>query len=226
MLDPKYTQMFSKTTINNLEKYGNCKIVKVSIGKHDIYKKFLRYSILNILTDGFWSKELINRNKNYLKHTYIICTIKDETEQELDIVISKELSFICKIHKDYLKYTNMKIKEEILELTSFNQDINININTLLEQTIKNIGEEQFLIWTPITSCQDFTKNILVTIDAFNYKYALSNKQYNIRLYDEHINKFIMQYIGDLFALMSSKFHVTCDVYVTYMRKLYGLNEDN
>lgn len=220
MLESKYTKWFSETTINNLEKYGNCKIVKVSIGKHDIWKKFLRYSILNILTDGFWSKELINRNKNKLKHTYIICTIKDETEQELDIVISKEFSFTCEIYEKWVK--EWSINDEILELTSFNQDINININTLLEQTIKNIGEEQFLIWTPTTSCQDFTKNILVTIDAFNYKYALSNKQYNIRLYDEHINKFIMQYIGDIFALMSSKLHVTCDVYVTYMRKLYGL----
>ena len=169
MLESKYTRWFSKSTINNLEKYGNFKIIKVSIGKHDVCQKFLRYSFMNILSDGLWSKELIKRNINKIKHTYIICTIKDENDEELDIVISKEFAFTCEIYKKWA----VSIQENV-ELTSFNPDINLNIGVLLEQTIKNIGDEQFFIWSPMSSCQDFTKNILITIDAFNYKYLFIN----------------------------------------------------
>jgi hypothetical protein len=221
MLDPKYTQWFSKNTIHNLEKYSNCKIVKISIGKHDILNKFLRYSVLNILSDGSWSKELIKRNNNKLKHTYIICTIKDETDQDVDIVLSKEFSFICKTYKDWLK--DLVYKEDTIQLTSFNPDINININILLEQTIKNIGDEKFFIWTPISSCQEFTRSILVTIDAFNYKYVLLHKHSNIRLCDETANNFIVQNIENIFSVMPSKVHVCFDIYIFTMKKLYGID---
>jgi len=221
MLDSKYTQWFSIETINNLEKYGNCKIVKVSIGKHDILNKFLRYSFLNILSDGLWSKELIKRNNNKLKHTYIICTIKDETDQEVVIVLSKEFTFLCKIYNVWLK--ELVHKEDTIQLTSFNPNINITINILLEQTIQNMGDEHFLIWTPISSCQEFTKSVLVTIDAFNYKYVLLHKESNIRLYDENANNFIIQNINNIFAVMPSKVHVCFDIYILAMKNLYGFD---
>jgi hypothetical protein len=221
MLDSKYTQHFSAGTINNLEKYGNCNIVKVSIGKHDILNKFLRYSVLNILSNGLWSKELIKRTNNKLKHTYIICTIKDETDQEIVIVLSKEFSFICKTYKDWLK--ELVHKEETIQLSSFNPNINITINILLEQTIQNMGDEQFLIWTPISSCQEFTKSILVTIDAFSYKYVLLNKQSNIRIYDETANNFIIQNIENIFTIMPRRLHVCFDIYILAMKKLYGFD---
>ena len=218
MLESKYTRWFSKSTINNLEKYGNCKIFKVSIGKHDVVKKFLRYSIMNILSDGLWSKELIKRNVNKLKHTYIIFTIKDENDQELNIVISKEFTFTCEIYKTWA----VSIQENV-ELTSFNPDININIGILLEQTIKNIGDENFFIWSPISSCQDFTKHLLITIDAFNYKYVLLNKHSNIRLYDENVKHFITQNIDNIFTIMPSRVHVFFDVYTLTMKKIYGID---
>jgi hypothetical protein len=218
MLESKYTQWFSKSTINNLEKYGNCKIFKVSIGKHDVVKKFLRYSIMNVLSDGLWSKELIKRNVNKLKHTYIIFTIKDENDQELNIVISKEFTFTCEIYETWA----VSIQENV-ELTSFNPDININIGILLEQTIKNIGDENFFIWSPISSCQDFTKHLLITIDAFNYKYVLLNKHSNIRLYDENVKHFITQNIDNIFTIMPSRVHLFFDVYTFTMKKIYGID---
>ena len=221
MLESKYTQWFSKSTINNLEIYGNHKIVKISLGKHDVYKKFLRYSLMNILSDGLWSKELIKRNVNKLKHTYIIFTIRDETDKEKTFVLSKEFVFTCEVYEKWVK--DWSVREETLELTSFNPDINLSMNLLLEQTIKNIGDEHFFIWTPISTCQDFTKNLLLTIDAFNYKYVLLNKHSNIRLYDENTKHFITQNIDNIFNIMPSKVNVFFDIYTLSMKKLYGID---
>lgn len=224
MLDSIYTKWFSKSTIDNLETYGNCKIVKISLAKHDILYKFLRYSFMNVLSDGLWSKELIKRNINKLKHTYIICTIKDDTDKQINIVISKEFTFRCETRDDWIKYLQKENREEeIIELTSFNPDINININLLLDQTIKNIGDENFFIWTPMSSCQDFTKNIVVTIDAFNYKYALLHKHSNIRLYDDFANNFITQHIDNLFSIMPKRVDTVCNVYILCMKKFYGID---
>ena len=77
MLNKKYTQWFTQSTIDTLEAYGNCKIIKLFVGKYNIFYRFFRFSILNVLSDVAWSKELYKRNSNKLKHTIRYQTEKD-----------------------------------------------------------------------------------------------------------------------------------------------------
>uniref|UniRef100_A0A6C0IJW7 Uncharacterized protein n=1 Tax=viral metagenome TaxID=1070528 RepID=A0A6C0IJW7_9ZZZZ len=221
MLDKKYTQWFPQLTIDILEQYGECKIVKLFVGKHDLHQKFFRYTVMNILSDGKWSKELIKRNKNKIMHTYIVCTVIYE-ESEIDIMISKELYLTCNKYDDAIK--KYPVKRELYALESFDENINITMNSLLEQTIKNIGDEHYFIWAPWSSCQDFAKDILVTVDAYNYKRLLLNKSANnIRLYDDKTQKFIIQNLNNVIDEMPSPVHIFFNSYTAVMKKLYNIS---
>lgn len=221
MLDKKYTKWFSKLTIDTLEKYGNCTIIKLFVGKHALLHTFLRYSFLNVLSDGKWSKELHHRHANKLQHTYIVCQIMYEG-QLIKIVLSKEFSFICDNSEDYLHKFN--VGEILYELKSFDSDLNITINTLLEQTIKNIGDADFLIWTPWSSCQEFVKNVLITIDSLNYKRLLTNRNlHTIRLYDDNVKNFTIQNIEAIFKEMPVRVKTFVTVYTNYMNRLYNIS---
>ena len=229
MLNKKYTQWFTQSTIDTLEAYGNCKIIKLFVGKYNIFYRFFRFSILNVLSDGAWSKELYKRNSNKLKHTYIICRIvcPEEDNKEYDIIVSKEFTFTCEKHEYWLNKYN--INEEtrelsVLEIESFDPTINLNINTLLEQTIKNIGDERFFIWTPVTSCQDFVKDILLTVDAFNYKRVLYDKTANnIRLYNDNVQNFVVQNLNNIFEVMPERLTSFMEAYNMCMKRVYNIS---
>jgi len=230
MLDEKYTKWFTQSTIDTLEKYGNCKIVKLFVGKYNISYKFIRFSLLNILSDGAWSKELIKRNTNNIKHTYVICRIicAEEENKEYDIMVSKEFTFTCENHDNYLNKYNITNDKHCydfstLEITTFDSTINLTINKLLEQTIKNIGDERFLIWTPTTSCQDFVKDVLVTVDTFNYKRLLCGENANnIRLYDDEVRNFVVQNLNNIFDLMPERLNTFMGMYNACMKQIYNI----
>jgi hypothetical protein len=221
MLDKKYKKWFPQLTRETLETYGDCKIIKLFIGKHDLHQKFLRYTIMNILSDGKWSKELIKRNLNKITHTYIITRVMYEGKG-VDIMISKEFYLTCNT-LDYAEQ-NYPVKRETYEIEKFDSDyINITINKLLEDTIKNIGDEKYFLWTPWSSCQDFSKDILVTIDSLNYKHLLCNKNANsIRLYDDEAKKFTVQNLDIVFKEMPDRVHSFLKSYTSCVKKLYEI----
>lgn len=225
MLDEKYIKTFSKRTVETLKCYGDCKIINIYVASHDVCQKFIRYSIMNILTNGKWSKTLIENKSNKLQHTFIICKVFDDTNNsELDIMISKENSFICCIREKY----KPKLKSYNENIINFNTNLTLTINMLLTQTIKNIGEESFKIWSPSTSCQDFTKAVLRTIDSFNFSGCLNRSIFcnknNIQkqYYGSQSNKLHYQNIDKIFKTMPNRVNSALSIYNLAMKKIYKI----
>jgi len=163
---------YTNSTKNMLKKYGNSEITNIEIQRSPIIGVIDK--ALNLVSLGKWEDLKTKYNFDKLYHLYAIFTI-NYNGQRKPILVEKNQSI----------NVSDKIPTKTDETRSLMIGTNkgLTINSLLDNTLKNIGSDQFYIYDPFKgrNCQNFIKSILE-----------SNGIYNDR-----INKFVFQDISEL-----------------------------
>jgi len=151
---------YNKKCQKMLEEYGNCKINKIYLIRQPFGK--LVNLVFNILTLFDYSKYLSESPDNYPYHPALIFEIKKDDNIKFLLVEKNNCINICDsflINKSYdLKHVSIGKKR-------------FTLKKILKITQKRIGNYKFFNWNIYkNNCQEFTKEILITLDKNNKKY--------------------------------------------------------
>ena len=135
----KAPEKYTKSTAENIENYGNFKIISMQAKRTPVLK-VLRKAI-NVVTSGKFEK---NNNFDDLYHLALICQL----ENGVSIVIEKNETI--KISRSY----KMTKDTETIDIPMNN--VTITVNELLDNCLRNIGSEDFFLYDAIRgrNCQD------------------------------------------------------------------------
>ena len=192
-----FYQKYSQKCKKLINIYGNWQITKVFLVREPI--GYLNKLFFNLITLFNYSK-LINKSKKYIAyHTSFIIQIKNTKNGKIKILSLDKKSSI-NISDTFIIKKSYKIKSISLN--------NIyTLHNILEITQKRLGNRTFFNWSYHTNnCQDFSKQILLTLGV-----------YNSEIYDKFIfrNKIKKLYNPSCFASHILK---CCIIFLTFLQK--------
>jgi hypothetical protein len=159
----KYNQQSQKI----LDKYGDYKITKLYLVRQP-FSKFLTL-LLNILTCYQYNKLIAETNENFPYHMVVIFEVK--TGKNMRKLVMVEKNNFVNISDNFLIHNTQEIKKINMKNTNY------TIKSILTETQKRIGIEEFFNWHLYkNNCQEFTKEILISIEKCNNR----NKKYIFR----------------------------------------------
>jgi len=167
---------YSKKSQKLLDLYGDFNIKKIYLVRQPI-STFITF-LLNVVTFYKYNKLITESQDNFPYHCSIIFEIELPNKMKKLLLLEKNNSInICEnffIHNfQHFKTIPFKNKK-------------YTINSILKNTQKRVGNENFFNWHVYkNNCQEFIKEILITIN----KYSSSNKKY-ILCSNKVINFFI------------------------------------
>jgi len=202
---------YNKKTDELLKKYGDLKINKMYLVKNPLnnFNNFL----LNLITFYNYEKKLHNMNtllnKNYIPyHVYLIVEIMLPDKSIKFLVIEKS-SYVNVKENIKLEPKNI-IKKIKFNKNDKNNENNITINCLLDETKNRIGIKKFFNWSIYkNNCYIFIKELLITMNILNS----SNKKFiNQNRFVKYIrfSKFTLHIINFLCSLNN-----LCNNYIHY-----------
>jgi hypothetical protein len=176
-----------------LEKYGNYKIQQLYLVRQPFGN--IVSLAFNILTCFQYNKYLQQSKNNYPYHPALIFQIKTSDNFTKFILLEKNNCInLCEtflINKNY----------QFLPIP-LNKKNKLTIKQILNSTEKRIGIKSYFNWNICkNNCQEFTKQILLTLNVYNYKYKefiFSDKI--IQLYKP--SEFTLHIINCLFIIMN------------------------
>jgi len=160
---------YNKKCKKILDEYGEWEIKNIYLTRTEL-PKLIIFGI-NILT-LFQYDKMVKKSKDYIPyHTGFIFELKrkdinKDTNKENNklklILVEKNLSI--ELSDNYIIYDNSEIKK-----IKYKGDI--TLNKLLKTTQERVGNEKYFNWTAFDSnCQNFSKEILITLNKYNKKY--------------------------------------------------------
>jgi hypothetical protein len=159
----KYNQQSQKI----LDKYGDYKITKLYLVRQP-FSKFLTL-LLNILTCYQYNKLITETNENFPYHLVVIFEVKIGKNMRKLVMVEKN-NFV-NISDNFLIHNKQEIKKINMKNTKY------TIKSILTNIQHRIGIEQFFNWHLYkNNCQEFTKEILISIQKYNN----CNKKYIFR----------------------------------------------
>jgi hypothetical protein len=167
---------YSKKCQKLLDLYGDLNIKKIYLVREPL-SNFITF-VLNVVTFYKYNKLITESQDNFPYHCSIIFEVELPNKMKKLLLLEKNNSInICEnflIHNfQHLKIIPLKNKK-------------YTINSILNITQKRLGNEIFFNWHVYkNNCQEFIKEILITIN----KYSKSNKKY-ILCSNKVINFFI------------------------------------
>lgn len=156
---------YNKKCQKMLNKYGDCKINNIYIVRQPL-SKFTNFA-LNLLSFFTYNRYLSESCENYIFHPALIVEINTDDDIRFLLVEKNNCINICEtflIHKTYeFKHINLsKYKTKCSKIT---------LNKILKQTQKRIGEKKYFNWdSHKNNCQEFVKEILITLKEDTNKY--------------------------------------------------------
>jgi hypothetical protein len=160
-IDLKIYHMFfydyNKSALEILKKYSDYKITKVYLSRKPFNKK-LTLS-LNLLTLFQYDKLIKDSYENMPFHSYFVFELKKGKDIKLLLVEKNNRINIC---ENFIINENQEIRSIKVK--------NFTLNDVLNKTLERIGPKRFFNWNLFeNNCQDFTKEILITLGKFNKK---------------------------------------------------------
>jgi hypothetical protein len=167
---------YSKKSQKLLDLYGDFNIKKIYLVRQPI-STFITF-LLNVFTFYKYNKLITESQDNFPYHCSIIFEIELPNKMKKLLSLEKNNSInLCEnffIH-NFLNFKTISFKNK-----------KYTINSILKNTQKRLGNEKFFNWHVYkNNCQEFIKEILITIN----KYSNSNKKY-ILCSNKVINFFI------------------------------------
>jgi hypothetical protein len=155
---------YSKKSQKILDKYGDYELTKVYLVRQPVSK--INRLFLNILTLYNFEKLINESNDNFPYHTLLIFELKLSNNMRKLIMVEKNnyIGIYDKFKMDELQ--DMKILK--LKRNSF------TLNSVLKDTQIRLGNEKYFNWHIYkNNCQEFTKELLITLKKYNN----TNKKY-------------------------------------------------
>lgn len=184
---------YNKKCQKILEEYGDCKINNVYLVRQP-FGKFINF-IFNILTLFKYSKYLSESVDNYPYHPALIFEITQNDNIKFLLVEKNNCINICE--------TFLINKIYDLKKVSFKKN-KFTLNKILKTTQKRIGNNKFFNWNlSKNNCQEFTKEILITLNKNMEKYEdfiFSDKI--IKKYFTEPSDFTLHIINCLFIIIN------------------------
>jgi len=158
---------YNKKSQKILDMYGDYKLTKLYLVRQP-FSKFITF-LLNILTLYNYEKLINESHDNFPYHSLLIFEIKLPNNMRKLLLLEKNNYInIC----ENFFVNNL---QDIKTLHLKNKDH--TINSILKTTQKRVGNERFFNWHLYTNnCQEFTKELLITLNKYNKK----NKEYIFR----------------------------------------------
>lgn len=155
---------YSKKCQSLLKMYGDLKIKKIYLVRQPL--SFFTTSVLNIITLFKYNSFIIESQDNSPYHSSIIFELELPNKMKKLLLLEKNNSInIC---ENFLIQNCQNFKSISLN------NKNYTINSILKTTQKRVGNEKFFNWHIYkNNCQEFIKEILITIN----KYSKTNKKY-------------------------------------------------
>ena len=151
---------YNKKCQGIIDKYGDCKINKIYLVRQPFGK--LLNLFCNILTLFNYNKYISESEDNSPYHQSLIFEIKNENTIKFLLLEKNNCINICEtflINKTY-DFKKVPISKK-----------NITLNKILKVTQKRIGNYKFFNWNIYkNNCQQFTKEILITLNSYTKEY--------------------------------------------------------
>lgn len=164
--------MYNRNSTNILNKYGDNKIMVLQINRTPIFDSINK--ALNLISIGKWNELREKYNYDTMFHLSIVATILTNEGKYIRILVEKNEQINISENVKIYPTTEMEIIEASVK--------NLNLKTMLNNTLQKIGKEDFFIYSAFNNnCQKFIKNILISNDLYNSK----------------LDKFVYQNIVDL-----------------------------
>ena len=155
---------YNKKSKKLLDLYGNYKITKVYLIRQP-FSKTITF-LLNIFTLYNYEKLINESHDNFPYHSLLIFELKLENGMKKMLLIEKNN---CINVSDNFLINNT---QEIKQLNIRNK--HLTINSILNVTQARLGNEQYFNWHIYkNNCQEFTKELLITLKKYNN----TNKKY-------------------------------------------------
>jgi hypothetical protein len=164
---------YNKKSQQILDKYGSNKVINIYLVRQP-FSKFITL-LLNTMTCFQYDKLIKESEDNFPYHSLLIFEIKLQNNKRKFLLLEKNSCInICEnffIH-EFLDVKNIPISKE-----------KYTINHILNKTLKRVGSNKFFNWNLYkNNCQEFTKEILITIKKYNSKnkeFIFRDKLFNI-----------------------------------------------
>jgi hypothetical protein len=150
---------YNKRCEQILEAYGNWKIKKVYLVRRPISK--LVSLCFNVITLFQYNKAISDSQDNYPYHAAIIFEIKRKNKIKLLLLEKTNIINIC--DSFLINKTHELVKVPINKV--------FKIKKILETTRQRMGPKEFFNWNlDKNNCQEFIKEMLITMDQYTNKH--------------------------------------------------------
>lgn len=159
---------YSKKSQKLLDLYGEFKINKIYLIREP-FSPLITF-LLNVITFNKYNKLITESQDNFPYHSSIIFEI--ELQNKMKKLLLLEKNNCINLRENFLINNSQQIKTLPLKNKKY------TINSILHTTQKRLGNKKFFNWHVYkNNCQEFIKEILITINKFskyNKNYILSN----------------------------------------------------
>jgi len=159
---------YSKKSQKLLDLYGKFKINKIYLIREP-FSPLITF-LLNVITFYKYNKLITESQDNFPYHSSIIFEI--ELQNKMKKLLLLEKNNCINLRENFLINNSQQIKTLPLKNKKY------TINSILNNTQKRLGNKKFFNWHVYkNNCQEFIKEILITINKFskyNKNYILSN----------------------------------------------------
>ena len=150
---------YNKKCQKIIDEYGDCKINKIYIVRQP-FGKFINLMV-NLVTMFNYNKYLLESEDNYPYHPALIFEIKHKNNIKFLLV---EKNNCINISETFLLHKTYEFKRINIQKNKY------TLKKILTTTQKRIGNHKYFNWNIYkNNCQEFTKEILVTLNK-NSKY--------------------------------------------------------
>jgi hypothetical protein len=159
---------YSKKCQKLLDLYGEYEIKKIYLVREP-FSPLITF-LLNVITFYKYNKLITESQDNFPYHSSIIFEIELQNKMKKLLLLEKNNSI--NLRENFLINNSQQIKTIPFKNKKY------TINSILNNTQKRLGNKKFFNWHVYkNNCQEFIKEILVTINKFskyNKDYILSN----------------------------------------------------
>jgi hypothetical protein len=175
---------YNKKSQQILNKYGNHKITKIYLVRQP-FSKFITL-LLNTITCFQYDKLIKESQDNFPYHSLLIFEIKMQDNKRKLLLLEKNSCInIC---ENFFMHSFLDIKTIPIPISKEKEKDKYTMNQILNKTLKRVGSNKFFNWNLYkNNCQEFTKEILITMKKYNVKnkeFIFRDKLFNILIPSE------------------------------------------
>jgi len=154
---------YNKLCKKMLEKYGECEINKIYLVRSNLTK--FHTFIINVVTLYKYDEIVKQSENNFPYHVMILIEVKLKNNRIKWLLLEK--NNCISMNDNFILTQGIEVEE-----VEMKKEKKIHLKELLEETRNRMGNEKFFNWNVFeNNCQEFTKQLLITIESYSDYYG-------------------------------------------------------